>query len=95
MVPKKRKVNRSATDRLRKLIQAELTRQNLSEQEAAREARLPANAFRALRTGHRPSLDRAEELLCALGIAGFCIGIRDEVQDESSLGDDNAEKNTD
>ena len=69
MKRKKRKVNRSATDRLKQLVQAELDRQELSDQEAAREARLPANAFGALRNGHRPSVDRADELCRALGIS--------------------------
>ena len=36
---------------------------------AAREARLPAKAFQALRHGHRPSIDRADELCRALGIS--------------------------
>ena len=69
MGSKRRKVNRSATDRMRRLVEAELDRQRLTDQEAAREARLPANAFRALRKGHRPSIDRADELCRALGIA--------------------------
>ncbi len=68
-MPRERTANRSTTDRLKDLIKAELKRQNLTDQEAAREARLPANAFRALRHGHRPSIDRAEELLRGLGIA--------------------------
>ena len=65
---KDRTLNRSTTDRLKGLIEAELKRQNLTDQEAAREARLPANAFRALRHGHRPSIDRADELCRVLGI---------------------------
>lgn len=69
MRPSKRKVHRSTTDRLKRLIEAELDRQNLTDEEAAREARLPGNAFRALRKGHRPSIDRAEELCTALGIS--------------------------
>lgn len=72
-MPKKRNVNRSTTDRLKRLIEAELDRQELTDEEAAREARLPGNAFRALRKGHRPSLDRANELAAALGLA-FTIG---------------------
>ena len=68
-MPRKRTVNRSATDRLKGLIEAELKRQDLTEQEAAREARLPAKAFRALRHGHRPSIDRADELCRALRIS--------------------------
>ena len=50
------------------LIESELMRQNLTEEEAAREARLPANAFRGVRKGQRPSIDRADELCKALGI---------------------------
>ncbi len=38
------------------------------ERRAAREARLPANAFRGVRRGQRPSIDRADELCRALGI---------------------------
>ena len=68
MTPKKRNLNRSASDRLMHLIEAELMRQNLTEEEAAREARLPANAFRGVRRGQRPSVDRADELCRALGI---------------------------
>ena len=67
-MPREPTVNRSTTDRLKGLIETELKRQNLTDQEAAREARLPANAFRALRHGHRPSIDRADELCRALGI---------------------------
>ena len=51
------------------LIEAELMRQNLTEEEAARQARLPANAFRGVRKGQRPSIDRAEELCLALGVS--------------------------
>ena len=69
----KRKVNRAATDRLKALITTELDRRDLTDEEAAREARLPGNAFRALRKGHRPSLDRAEELCLALGLK-FTLG---------------------
>ena len=68
-MPKKRTANRSVSDRLQSLIEAELKRQDLTEQEAAREARLPANAFRAVRHGRRPSVDRADELCRALGIS--------------------------
>ena len=35
------------------LIEAELMRQNLTEEEAAREARLPADVFRGVRKGQR------------------------------------------
>ena len=66
---RERRTNRSTTNRLKGLIEAELRRQNLTDQEAAREARLPVNAFRSVRHGHRPSIDRAEELCRALGIS--------------------------
>ena len=65
----KRSVNRSATERLAQIVRAELARQELTAEEAARAARLPAKAFRSLlRHGHRPSVDRADELCRALGI---------------------------
>ena len=78
----KGKVNRSTTDRLKRLIEAELDRQNLTDEEAAREARLPGNAFRALRKGHRPSIDRADELCTALGIS-MTIGVERNPTDRS------------
>ena len=69
MTEKTRPVNRLATDRLSQLIAAELARHNLTGEEVARDARLPANAFRSLlRKGHRPTIDRADELCRALGI---------------------------
>ena len=53
-------VNRSATDRLKHLVRAELTRQELSDARAAREARLPGSVFQSLlRLGKRPTIDRA------------------------------------
>ena len=69
MTTKKRKVNRSITKRLAQLIEAELAKQELTPEEAAREGRLPEKAFRSLlRHGHRPTIDRADELCRALGI---------------------------
>ena len=65
---KSTKINRSATDRLRRLIDSELSRRGLNGQEVAREARLPADAFRSLRRGYRPTIDRADELCRALGV---------------------------
>ena len=73
-----RRVNRSTTDRLKRLIEAELDRHDLTDEEAAREARLPGNAFRALRKGHRPSVDRADELCRALGITMTLGGERND-----------------
>ena len=60
---------RSGTERLRAAVEAELARQSLAGEEAAKEVPLPSNAFRSLlRKGHRPSIDRADELCRALGI---------------------------
>ena len=43
-------------------------------EEAAREVRLLSSAFRALRTGHRPTINRADKLPRALGTS-ITIGI--------------------
>lgn len=67
---RKKRVNRAATERLSRLIAAELSRQEITAEEAARNARLPSSAFRSvLRYGYRPTIDRAEELLRALQIS--------------------------
>ena len=68
MAAKNPKINRTASDRLAQLIASELTRRGVSGQEVAREARLPADAFRSLLRGHRPTIDRADELCRALGL---------------------------
>ena len=69
------RVNRSATEQLILLVSAELERQDLTGEEIAREARLPSKAFRSLlRHGHRPLLDRADEICKALGIS-MSIGV--------------------
>ena len=74
-------VNRSATDRLKHLVRAELTRQELSDARAAREARLPGSVFQSLlRLGKRPTIDRADELCTALGIS-MTIGVDDPLTD--------------
>ena len=84
MTRKRNSVNRSATDRLSRLIQAELARQRITGEEVAREARLPSNAFRSLlRKGHRPSIDRADELCRALGIS-ITIGAKTGPEHETS-----------
>ena len=63
-------VNESATDRLKHLVRAELTRRGLSEAGAAREARLPGSVFQSLlRLGKRPTLDRADQIAKALRIS--------------------------
>ena len=64
----RREINRTATDRLVRIVDSELMRRGVNGQEGAREARLPADAFRSLRRGHRPTIDRADELCRALGI---------------------------
>ena len=58
----------SATLRLTERCEEALQRQGLGQRRAAREASLPADAFRNLRRGDRPSLDRADEICRALGI---------------------------
>lgn len=75
MAPTKRTVNRSTTDRLKRIVETELAKQELTGEEIAREARLPSKAFRSLlQHGHRPTIDRADELCRALGIT-MTIGI--------------------
>ena len=75
MTTRRGTANRSATERLVRLVTAELKRRNLTGQEVAREARLPANTFSSLlRTGHRPILDRADAICRALGIS-MTIGV--------------------
>ena len=73
----------SATSRLRGLIEAELERRNITAAEAAREARLPAGVFHSLiGRGHRPTLERAEELCQVLGIRMTIGGTSREVGSE-------------
>ena len=75
MTRARKKVNRSATNRLSRLIETELARHELTTEEITREARLPAKAFRSLlREGRRPTIDRADELCRALGIS-MTIGV--------------------
>ena len=77
----RRTVNRSATERLKRLVRAELTRQGLSDARAAREAQLPESVFQSLlRLGKRPTIDRADELCTALGIS-MTIGVEDAGSD--------------
>ena len=90
---RERRTNRSTTNRLKGLIEAELRRQNLTDQEAAREARLPVNAFRSVRHGHRPSIDRAEELCRAIGIT-MTIGKTSTVEDGTDITENKEEKKT-
>ena len=88
MTPKLTTVNRSATDRLVRLVEEELASQGLNGEQAAREARLPADAFRGLLLKRqRPSIDRADELCRALGI-NITIGTRVKTAD-GERGNDN------
>ena len=76
-----RTAKRSATERLKHLVKAELTRQGLNEARAAREAQLPGSVFQSLlRLGKRPTIDRADELCTALGIS-MTIGVEDAGSD--------------
>ena len=84
MSTKRNMAEKSATARLVRLVTAELKRRNLTGQEVAREARLPANTFSSLlRTGHRPILGRAEAICRALGIS-MTIGVRNEGRNTGS-----------
>ena len=77
----RRRVSGSATDRLKDLVRAELSRQGLSHAKAAREAQLPGSVFQSLlRLGKRPTIDRADELCTALGIS-MTIGVEDPDSD--------------
>ena len=68
-------VDRAATERLCRLVGAELAKREVTTEEIAREARLPSKAFRSLlRHGHRPTIDRADALLKALGVS-MTIGV--------------------
>ena len=80
-------VNRSSSDRLRRLIEAELKRRGITGAEAAREARLPASVFQSLRRGQRPTIDRADELCRSVGIS-MTIGFG--APDPRAQPDDNA-----
>ena len=92
MAPVKRTVNRSATDRLKRMVETELARQELTGEEIAREARLPAKAFRSLlRHGHRPTIDRAEELCRAIGIT-MTIGGKPETENEDPVEDEDDQR---
>ena len=74
-VSTRRTVNRSTTGRLKRLVEAELARQGISDARAAHEAHLPGSVFQSLlRLGKRPSLDRADEICRGLGIS-MVIGV--------------------
>ena len=94
MTPTKRTVNRSATERLKRLVEAGLASQELTGEEVAREARLPGKAFRALlRNGHRPTIDRADELCRALGIT-MTIGDTPAGDDATDVAGNEAESDS-
>ena len=73
------------------LVDRELSRQGLNGQEVSREARLPADAFRSLRRGYRPTIDRADELCRALGIT-MMIGGNPGSENGSSVDDEQDQK---
>ena len=73
-----------ASRRLANLIEAELAKRGLNCPQAAREARLPADAFRTVLKGHKPNIDRAEELCKALGIS-MTIGTEESVTHGSGV----------
>ena len=92
MATRKRKVNRSTTERLAQLIEAELGKQDLTPEEAAREGRLPEKAFQSLlRNGHRPTIDRAEELCRAIGIT-MTIGGKPETENGDPVEDEDDQR---
>lgn len=73
--------SQSPTDKLKRLVEAELTRRGFSHARAAREAQLPGSVFQSLlRLGKRPTIDRADELCAALGIS-MTIGVEDARND--------------
>ena len=89
MTRSRKTVNRSASNRLSKLLETELAKHELTTEEITREARLPSKAFRSLlRDGHRPTIDRADELCRALGIS-MTIGVSAPSADGDPDPDDN------
>ena len=95
MAAQRSTANRSATDRLTKLVEDELTRQGLNGEQAAREARLPADAFRGLLLKRqRPSIDRADELCRALGVS-MTIGNTPTGEDATDVGGNEAASGAD
>ena len=71
----RRTVNRSATERLKRLVEAALARRGASHAGTAREGRLPGSVFQSLlRLGKRPSINRAEALCAACGVS-MSIGV--------------------
>ena len=75
--------DQAASVRLRRLIENGLTRRGWTAQEAAREAKLPADAFRTVLNGRKPNIDRVEELCRALGIS-MTIGAETGPEHETS-----------
>ena len=91
MATTSRKINRTATDRLVQRIESELTKRGLNGQEVAREARLPTDAFRSLRRGYRPTIDRADELCRAIGIT-MTIGGKPGTENEDPVEDEDDQR---
>ena len=78
-----RKPDEAASVRLARLIEDELAQRGWTSQEAAREAKLPADAFRTVLKGRQPYINRAEELCRALGIS-MTIGAETGPEHETS-----------
>ena len=69
--------------RLAKQIAAQMKKRGWSPTQAATEAGLPHDAFRSILRGHKPNIDRAEEVCKALGIT-MVIGIERPTNTESA-----------
>ena len=69
--------------RLAKRIAAQLKKRGWSPTQAATKAGLPHDAFRSILRGHKPNIDRAEEVCKALGIT-MVIGIKRPTNTEST-----------
>ena len=82
MTTKAEPESESATEKLARIVRAELVAQNRAGEEVAREARLPSRVFQALQKGRSPSLDRADAICKAVGIS-ITIGTNDPSQASS------------
>lgn len=69
--------------RLAKQIAAQMKKRGWRPTQAATEAGLPHDAFRSILRGHKPNIDRAEEVCKALGIT-MVIGIERPTNTEST-----------
>ena len=72
------------TRHLLTIVTAYLKKRGLSGRRAATEVGLPEEAFRSLIKGHRPTVDRADELCRALGIT-MTIGTDEHANDSERV----------